>query len=122
MFIMEIKSKIPSLNHMYVQSGRYRKVSSEHRKFKNLIYMSAFAETKALGYSLPLYPSGQLKLTIDAYFKRRGRDIDNIVKPIQDSLHNVFFHKDSQVYALHVTKKSETEKEEKIVIKIQRLD
>lgn len=50
-------------------------------------------------------PNAQYKLAVDLYMgNRRARDIDNMVKLVQDALNGVAFKDDSQIYELHSTK------------------
>lgn len=84
---------------MYRAAGRTIKLSLEGREFKKTM-MNLLTRTPH-GFI-----RGPVKLKLDFEFTTlRKRDLDNYAKPLIDSLKNVLFEDDSEIYILTMTKR-----------------
>ena len=62
----------------------------------------------------------KIKLIIEFYVKKKNLDIDNMIKLIQDSMNNIVYDDDRQVYELHVRKI--ISKENKTTVKVLEIN
>lgn len=88
-----------SANAMYRACNRSIKLSAEGREFKKIM-MDLLTRTPHG------FVRGPVRLKLDFEFTtRRKRDLDNYAKPLIDSLKNVLFEDDSEIYILTMTKR-----------------
>ena len=72
----------PTINHMYGQRGKYRFIKKAGLDFIDAV-QKAVIEAGSPKYA----PTDRLCLVIDVYVPdRRKRDLDNLIKPVQDAL------------------------------------
>ncbi len=68
-------------------------------------------------------PEGPLELTVYAYFSNKARDLDNILKPLQDTLQERYGFNDNRIYSIRAVKmlcdKQLKEQSEGIYLKIK---
>lgn len=69
--------------------------------YKNMVALAAQAVLPA-GF-IPV--SDEVKITITYYYETILGDIDNIIKPIQDSLNNIIYDDDNKVVESHSRRK-----------------
>ena len=83
---------IPTINNMYTNAKNGKRVvSKKHAQFKlDIGWLAKHARVKLI--------TGKVHLEIFAHFGRKGRDISNIIKPIEDSLKGIMYNDDSQIY------------------------
>ncbi len=88
-----------SVNAMYRARGRGIVLSAEGREFKKtMIELLTRAEHGFI--------RGPVKLSLAFEFTTlRKRDLDNYAKPLIDSLKNILFEDDSEIYFLTMTKR-----------------
>ena len=100
----------PSINHYWLGNGYHRYISKKGTEFKRLLALKA----KEAGAKLS---NEQIKMQIIWSYKgNRRRDIDNILKPILDSLEGVCYHNDTQITTLQVQKLLGTKDKLEIII------
>lgn len=88
-----------SVNAMYRARGRGVVLSAEGREFKKIM-------TELLARAQHGFIRGPVKLLLAFEFTtHRKRDLDNYAKPLIDSLKNVLFEDDSEIYLLTMTKR-----------------
>lgn len=88
-----------SANAMYRVCNRTIHISSDGREFKKTML-------DLLTRTPHGFIRGPVKLRLDFEFTtKRKRDLDNYAKPLIDSLKNILFEDDSEIYALHMTKR-----------------
>lgn len=116
--IVEIKTKIPTVNNAYPRNLQGRRFLSKVGKaFKLLVAIEVRNYLWEKGQSLfPIY-SGRVYLGIKSYFMRKGRDRDNPTKLIQDALKGTLYKDDSQVYSGLVEKE-----DDKDIVKYEKLE
>lgn len=103
-----VVNKSPSILKYVTQNGK---------TFKNVL--GNIAKIQMNRYNIDIL-RGQLEVEIDVTFTSRNRDIDNITKPILDSLQGIVYKNDNQIYRLLINKN--IGKSESLVIKIGGLD
>lgn len=85
---------LPSINRSYaVGRGRFYK-QSHNRSYQDLLHLTAKHQIER-----PLEGSN-IVVCLRFFFKRRGRDIDNPIKPILDALQGVLYANDNQIMAV----------------------
>ena len=52
-----------------------------------------------------------IECKIEVEFKRKGRDIDNFLKPLFDALEGILYQNDKQIFKLEITKCENTKKD-----------
>ena len=103
----------PSINHYYSRSGNNVFIKKSGKDFrKKVSFLFVLSKYKKL--------NGQLKIEILLYPPdRRKRDIDNVLKPLLDSLqHAGAFDDDSQIINL-IIKKKDVKKEGYVFVNIE---
>lgn len=91
--------KSVSANAMYRARGRGVVISAEGREFKKTM-------SELLARAHHGFIRGPVKLSLAFEFTtKRKRDLDNYAKPLIDSLKNVLFEDDSEIYLLTMTKR-----------------
>ena len=115
------EGKIPTLNNMYSQgrSGK-RFISQTHKNFKKALYLIAMSQNN--NNIRKVYFDKKLHVKIQVNFQRRGRDIDNTLKPILDALRGVIFKDDSQVYKITILKTEIKDMKECLQIEAEKFD
>jgi crossover junction endodeoxyribonuclease RusA len=102
----------PSVNHYWRRQGNRYFVSSEGKTYKDTVYYLC-AQYRGL-----FKPSERLSLMIDAFPPdKRRRDLDNLIKSVQDSLQYAeVYEDDSQIDCLTI--KRNVLRENKIIVTI----
>ena len=100
--IIEIEwENIPSVNdywHYTYKNGKpHVFITRQGQEFKTFVNYIA-------KNSIECISTNELHLEIKCYFKRYNRDIDNVLKPLLDSLQGVVYENDSQIKSIYITK------------------
>jgi len=105
----------PSVNHYWRRQGNRYFVSAEGISYKDSVYYLC-AQYRGL-----FKPSERLSLLIEAYPPdKRRRDLDNLIKAIQDSLQYAgVYEDDSQIDYLAIKRKAS--RDGKIIVEISEL-
>jgi Holliday junction resolvase RusA-like endonuclease len=88
-------------------------------EFKKFIEWETLSQCKKnnMNLNFPLIKKPvKISLHIEYFFKKRPKDIDNILKALIDSLEGILFENDSQIYELYIKKEKHCENLLKIKI------
>lgn len=104
----------PSINHYYRHVGPKVLISREGRQYRERV-MAAVREVKKV--------SGKLALKLEAYPPdSRGRDLDNLFKPVMDALqHGGVYDNDNQIKRIVADMLEPMPPQGLLVIKIKEL-
>jgi len=113
---LEVEGRIPTVNNMYSRNKAGKRfLSPLHRQFKEKIFICAYAQIEDKS-KIPIFKKDtKITLAIRVSFKKKHRDIDNIVKPIQDALKGLIYEDDSQINTLEVIR-IDNEKKDRLEI------
>lgn len=105
----------PSINHYWRRNGSRYFISPKGIEFRNEVILLAKDERGKFT------KEDRLSLMIDAYPPdKRRRDLDNILKALQDSLqHAEVYHDDCQIDELHIIRNPSIQG--KIIIKLIKM-
>ena len=105
----------PSVNHYWRRQGSRYFVSSEGKAYKDSVYYLC-AQYRGL-----FKPCDRLSLFIDAYPPdKRRRDLDNLIKAIQDSLQYAGVYEDDNQIDYLAIKRNDS-REGKIIVEVNEL-
>lgn len=89
---------VPSINHYWLANGKKRFVSEAGRKFKNAVWLCARAnKVEKINNNVAINLIWIVK-------DQRRRDLDNILKPLFDSLIGIAYNDDSQIVEINAKK------------------
>jgi crossover junction endodeoxyribonuclease RusA len=102
----------PTINTYYSVVNNRKILSKKGRDYKKNMVKSLMVKKPPKGLT------GRIELRIDAHPPdRRKRDLDNLVKPIQDSLQDYGMFDDSQIDYLRV-RRCEVEKGGRVIVRV----
>jgi Holliday junction resolvase RusA-like endonuclease len=101
-----------SVNHYWTMRCSENRVvvvkGKKAKEYKEYIKWKTFEQCKKNKIK-PLFPLFSrkipVKLSIEYFYKERGKDIDNILKALLDALEGILFENDAQIVELNVKKK-----------------
>lgn len=76
--------------------------------FRDFIKWNTLSQCKKKGIkvSFPLIKKPlKISIKIEYFYKKRPKDIDNVLKALLDALEGILFENDSQIYELYIQKK-----------------
>lgn len=98
-----------SVNAMYINQSFYNKKTKQYqptgkriltkkgKEIKSKIRAKAIMAVKESTWDKEVLSDTKVYMDVVVYFNKKGRDADNILKSLQDSLQGVVFNNDSQV-------------------------
>jgi crossover junction endodeoxyribonuclease RusA len=90
----------PQVNHFYTVARGRKILSTKGREYKNGVGKQLMAER--------VRPTdGNVRITFTAYRPRKIGDLDNLLKPVLDSLKGFAFDDDKQVIEIHAIRKDD---------------
>jgi len=101
-----------SVNHYWTMKCSGKKVvvikGKMAREYKEYIKWKTLEQCKNNKIK-PLFPlfskKVPVKLSIEYFYKARGKDIDNILKALLDALEGILFENDAQIVELYIKKR-----------------
>jgi crossover junction endodeoxyribonuclease RusA len=85
----------PSVNEMYANANKGRRLTKKGRDFKTAVKRLIVAKKIKANFA------GELLLEIAIYRPRTSGDLDNRIKAVQDALQKLVYSNDSQIVELH---------------------